>query len=72
MAESGTPSKDPSDLQSLPLDKLETKLGTSPETGLTKGDAEQRLAQYGVKRSPRRRSIRFSNSFLISGVRSPG
>jgi len=47
MAESGTPSKDPSDLQSLPLDKLETKLGTSPDTGLAKGEVEQRLAQYG-------------------------
>src|SRR5665811_2476373 len=47
MAESGTPSKDQSDLQSLPLDKLEAKLGTSPQTGLTKGEAEQRLAQYG-------------------------
>ena len=47
MAESGTPSKDQSDLQSLPLDKLEAKLGTSPQTGLTKDEAEQRLAQYG-------------------------
>src|SRR5665811_1135156 len=47
MAESGTPSKDHSDLQSLPLYERETKLGAPAETGLTKGEAEQSLAQYG-------------------------
>jgi H+-transporting ATPase len=47
MVESGTPSPDRSELQSLPLDALEKTLGTSAETGLTKAEADRRLAQYG-------------------------
>lgn len=40
-------SKDQSDLGAFPLDKLETKLGASLESGLTKAEADKRLAQYG-------------------------
>ena len=48
MAETGTSTKDQSDLATLSLDKLEAKLGTSPEKGLTGAEAEKRLAQYGA------------------------
>lgn len=51
MAEAGTPSqetsKDQSDLASLSLDKLEAKLGTSSAGGLSKAEADKRLAQVG-------------------------
>jgi H+-transporting ATPase len=40
-------SKVQSDLAALSLDKLEAKLGASPEQGLTKADADKRLAQDG-------------------------
>ena len=34
------------DLQSLPMPKLQTKLGSSPE-GLSQAEAEKRLSEYG-------------------------
>jgi H+-transporting ATPase len=40
-------SKVQSDLAALSLDKLEAKLGASPEQGLTKAEADKRLAQDG-------------------------
>lgn len=40
-------SKDQPDLAALSLDKLEAKLGASPEAGLTRTEADKRLAQYG-------------------------
>ena len=48
MAETETSTQDQSDLATLPLDKVEAKLGTSPEKGLTAAEAEKRLAQYGA------------------------
>jgi hypothetical protein len=47
VARSGTPSHDPSDVQSLPLDALKAKLAVSPDAGLTKAEADKRLSQYG-------------------------
>lgn len=48
MAETGTATKDQSDLATLPLDKVEAKLGASPKTGLTSAEAVKRLSQYGA------------------------
>jgi len=48
VAETETSTQDQSDLATLPLDKVEAKLGTSPEKGLTAAEAEKRLAQYGA------------------------
>jgi len=48
LAEPENPPQDTSkDLSALSLDKLEAALGTSPATGLTKAEADKRLAQYG-------------------------
>jgi H+-transporting ATPase len=44
----GSPPVNQSDLAKLDLGKLEQKLGTSPETGLSKAEADKRLAQYGA------------------------
>ena len=52
MAETGTATKDQSDLATLPLEKVEAKLGASPETGLTGAEAEKRLSQYGANEIP--------------------
>jgi len=48
VAETGTATKDQSDLATLPLDKVEAKLGASPKTGLTSAEAVKRLSQYGA------------------------
>jgi H+-transporting ATPase len=42
----GSEPKAKSDLQSMPMPELQTKLGTSPD-GLTQAEATKRLAQYG-------------------------
>jgi len=48
LAEPENPPQDTSkDLSALSLDKLEAALGASPATGLTKAEADKRLAQYG-------------------------
>ncbi|MEZ5875463.1 MAG: plasma-membrane proton-efflux P-type ATPase [Hyphomicrobiales bacterium] len=47
MSASETKSGAAPDLKSLPLDQLEAQLKASVDTGLTKEEAERRLAQYG-------------------------
>lgn len=48
MADATSHSQTQPDLSKLDLGKLEEKLGTSPDTGLSKDEAEKRLAQYGA------------------------
>ncbi|MEM8643314.1 MAG: plasma-membrane proton-efflux P-type ATPase [Pseudomonadota bacterium] len=48
MADAKSDSAKQSDLSKLDLGKLEKKLGTSPDTGLTKAEADKRLAKYGA------------------------
>ncbi len=47
MVEPKSPTDEQPDLAALSLDKLEAKLGASPEAGLTRTEADKRLAQYG-------------------------
>ncbi len=47
MAEPKSPTDEQPDLAALSLDKLEAKLGASPEAGLTRTEADKRLVQYG-------------------------
>jgi len=47
VAEPKPPTEQQPDLAALSLDKLEAKLGASPEKGLAKAEADKRLGQYG-------------------------
>jgi H+-transporting ATPase len=47
VAEPKSPTDEQPDLAALSLDKLEAKLGASPEAGLTRTEADKRLVQYG-------------------------
>jgi len=68
----GSGPKAKSDLQSMPMEQLQKKLGSSPE-GLTQAEAAKRLVQYGPNEIEEKEGqTRSSSSSRTCGARSRG